>query len=468
MFVLKVKLSLSSALAGMLLLSGCAQEPVSVDNPGPVAAHWPVLERYCYDCHNDLDRAGDLALDRLHPDNVAADAATWELVLREYQNRSVKWPLAAQQQGLALLSACPPCQGMSSARSDLGKASDPDAGSKDARTLLVLVICTLAHALRPKVVTVENVPQFVTRLVRHPDTGEALSAAWLLCRELDAAGYQPYPIITDLADFGIPQSRRRAFITFVRRDLPAYDLLHRSGRIPYPLPECAPDHGGEPITVQIALEELNLPPLSAKSPASASVDGYEGLHAVPVWKSRQLDMIAAIPPRSGSSAWENQICEGGCRVTAGAEDVFCASCGMQLLRPVVVDNDGPRLVKGFRNSSYRRMRHDAPASTVTTASGRVGSDNTIHPWEDRVLSPWECQMLQTFPSSFNWGDTLNTWGVTGIREMIGEAVPPKFTELHGRLLATLLEDPMSMNAEDLLPASDERHVRAVQKLSRRP
>ncbi len=80
---IKHKLIPISALSGVLLLAGCAQDGVSVDNPGPVAAHWQVLERYCYDCHNNIDRAADLVLDRLHPDNVAADAATWELVLRK-------------------------------------------------------------------------------------------------------------------------------------------------------------------------------------------------------------------------------------------------------------------------------------------------------------------------------------------------------------------------------------------------
>ncbi len=51
----------------------------------------------------------------------------------------------------------------------------------------------------------------------------------------------------------------------------------------------------------------------------------------------------------------------------------------------------------------------------------------------------ECAFLQTFPRCFRWGDAFDTYGHTFVREMIGEAVPPRFTEVHGRALRALLE-----------------------------
>jgi len=42
-----------------------------------------VLDRYCIDCHNSAERAGDLALDRLPLDALHADAETWERVVRK-------------------------------------------------------------------------------------------------------------------------------------------------------------------------------------------------------------------------------------------------------------------------------------------------------------------------------------------------------------------------------------------------
>ena len=117
----------------------------------------------------------------------------------------------------ALLAACPPCQGMSSARGGRGRGDDADAGSRDARNLLVGVIAKVTHALAPRIVVVENVPAFLTRVVRHPKTGTPISAAVLLARSLHQR-YYVTPLITDLADYGVPQTRRRAFLCFVRRD----------------------------------------------------------------------------------------------------------------------------------------------------------------------------------------------------------------------------------------------------------
>ena len=56
------------------------------------APHWSALETYCFDCHNAVDRAGDLALDRLSPDAVPDDAAVWEKVVRKLRGRTMPPP----------------------------------------------------------------------------------------------------------------------------------------------------------------------------------------------------------------------------------------------------------------------------------------------------------------------------------------------------------------------------------------
>ncbi|PAP74171.1 DNA cytosine methyltransferase [Rubrivirga marina] len=406
------------------------------------------------------DRLAVCHLNHPQADTIEGDLReTWRDVLTRLDARRRS---TAESAPLALLTACPPCQGMSAARNDLGRGDDPDAGSKDERNLLVTVIADVVAESRPQFVVVENVPQFLTRKVRHPETAAAVTAARYLTDKLDALGYEAYPVVVDLADFGVPQSRRRAFTTFVRRDLPAFSVLEARGLTPYPLPRCAPDYGGERVTVAEAL--AGVPPLSAGSPDAARADGFGGLHAVPVWSERQFAMVDSIPPDQGGSAWENRCCEAGCEnLSVGEDEATCPTCGEPLLRPVVVTDGAPRLVKGFRNSSYRRMRADAPASTVTTASGRVGSDVTLHHREPRVLSPYECQKLQTFPDSFQWGEAVRR-GLGTVRTMIGEAVPPLFTGLHGRVLARLLDSPEAISDDELLPAADPRHRRAVKRL----
>jgi DNA (cytosine-5)-methyltransferase 1 len=344
----------------------------------------------------------------------------------------------ARNDAPALLAACPPCQGMSSAQSGRGLENDADAGSRDHRNLLVEVIASAAQQLQPRAIVVENVQAFLTRRVRHPCSGEPISAARFLIDAVDD-DYEAYPLLADLADFGVPQSRKRSFLTFVRRSEPAVEIMARKEWAPYPWPSHAPDVRGH-IALEDALSSFGLPPLDAGSASSATSD--VGLHSVPVWLDERYRMVAAIPPHSGLSGWDNDECLRCGRRTRNPARARCSRCHSLLPRPLFKPHGGAngtevRLIAGFR-TSYRRMDPDRPASTITTASGHVGSDRTIHPWENRVLSPLECALLQTFPRSFRWGESLRLWGHTNVRAMIGEAVPPMFTRKHGRVLAQLL------------------------------
>lgn len=392
---------------------------------------------------------------------------TWEQVLADYHSSLDGRGVPQDERSPDLLAACPPCQGMSSARSGLGSGKDPKKGFQDERNLLVMVIAAVARALRPRTLVVENVPQFLTRKVLHPRTGEAVAASRLLIDEL--SDYAVFPILTDLADFGVPQTRRRSFLTFVRRDVShVLNFLEQHGRSPYPIPSHAADHVGEaPVSISRALEDSGLPSLDAASRETAVSAEHGGLHAVPVWPERRYAMVRAIPPGSGRSAWENEACARCGEVDADADALRCPKCDELLLRPIVEEADGTaRFVKGFRSSSYRRMSPSDPAATITTASGHVGSDLTIHPTETRLLSTLECAVLQSFPDDFEWGDALKQWGHTNVRDMIGEAVPPAFTKKHGTVLRNLLDGECS--PEDLLPLSDVRCTRPRKKLGLDP
>ena len=359
----------------------------------------------------------------------------------------------------ALMAACPPCQGMSSARSTRGQAEDADAGSREDRNLLVQVVADAVRELRPRAVVVENVRAFLTRKVRHPDSHEPVSAARLLIAELEA-DYDVHPLVADLADFGVPQSRKRSFVTFIRHGEEGARILARRRWAPYPWPSHASGRKGQ-IPLRDALGAFRLAPLDAGAPGGA--EAGTPMHSVPVWPASRYRMVSAIPADSGRSAWDNDQCPDCGRRTRDRDRVRCSGCGRLLPRPITTGKDGkPKLVYGFR-TSYRRMSPEVPAATITTASGHLGSDRTIHPWENRVLSPLECALLQTFPASFDWGDALDRWGHTNVRAMIGEAVPPLFTRQHGRVLAHLLRGVPPRVA---LSAADSRVARAKGALRR--
>jgi hypothetical protein len=49
-------------------------------------AQWGVIRKYCLDCHNRDDMAGNRAFDKMSPDNIAADADTWERAIRKLRS----------------------------------------------------------------------------------------------------------------------------------------------------------------------------------------------------------------------------------------------------------------------------------------------------------------------------------------------------------------------------------------------
>lgn len=386
------------------------------------------------------------SLNHPHAATIPGDIReTWRLVIETYRARRGEEPPA-------LLCACPPCQGMSSARSGRGREHDADAGSKDGRNLLVDVVASVTHELRPRMVVVENVFAFLTRRVRHPDTNVPISAARLLIERL-ADSYRAFPMQTDLADFGVPQTRKRSFVVLVRRDDQALAALEADQCVPFPNPTHGVGAEKPHVTLKKALKKLGAKPLDSARPDTAG----DGMHAVPVWDAARYQLVAAIPPNSGRGAWQNDLCPACGRVDVDDDAAVCPDCAGPLSRPVVQDGDTWRLVNGFRSSSYTRMKPDVPAATITTATGSSGSDKTIHPWENRVLSPLECAHLQTFPRDFRWGDALRRWGPTNVRAMIGEAVPPQFTEQHGRVLAGLLSE----TSETAAMTEDDRRVLAA-------
>lgn len=58
-----------------------AAAPKSPDVATP--RHWPVLDKYCVECHNTVDWAGGIALDTLDGSSLADDAETWEKAIRK-------------------------------------------------------------------------------------------------------------------------------------------------------------------------------------------------------------------------------------------------------------------------------------------------------------------------------------------------------------------------------------------------
>lgn len=78
-------------------------------------------------------------------------------------------------------------------------------------------------------------------------------------------------------------------------------------------------------------------------------------------------------------------------------------------------------------SVYGRLHYDAPAQTITTGFSCLGQGRFVHPTKCRTLTPHEAARLQGIPDFFRFGNL----GRTALAELIGNAVPPRFTYLLG-------------------------------------
>lgn len=349
-----------------------------------------------------------------------------DAIVREYRE-------ASTTQRLDLLTATPPCQGMSSSNPSRGKRQTPEAQALEAKNRLVLELLPIAEALNPRVIVAENVRQILTLDVEHE--GGRKKVVDLLTEGLPR--YRVFSGVVNVADYGVPQVRKRALVVAVHEDEPCLERL--SGELPWPRPSHAeqpPDGMRSWLTIRQWLKAMQYDSLDASCKEQAR--GEHPLHYVPAYGSDRYQQVSGIPPYSGRSAYENDTCPscGHSPVETGL--VLCPECGGVMNNRPYAEKDGqPYLIKGF-HSSYRRMSPDRPAYTITTNSSHVGSDFKIHPWENRVLSILECADLQTVPRFYDWNRAKDNRTQYLIRNLVGEALPPYFTYLHGQYLAALL------------------------------
>jgi DNA (cytosine-5)-methyltransferase 1 len=334
-----------------------------------------------------------------------------------------------------LLTLTPPCQGMSSSNPSRGKRQAGAMGAHSEKNRLMLEAVPFARALRPRVIVAENVrPVLTLTLEEHGRTATVIEHL----RE-GLPDYQVFHGVIDVADYGIPQTRRRAIVVAVAEDEPFLHGLVEKGLLPWP----APTHAETPIDGKAAwvsvkewLDGMQYPSLDAQTKEQAR--GEHPLHRVPHYPDDRYLQIASIPANDGGSAYENDACLACGRNGIQQGIVTCSQCGeLMRNRPYRIDEDGPRLIRGF-HSSYRRMLSDRPAPTITTNTSHLGSDFKIHPWENRVMSTLECADLQSVPRAFDWSGALDARRHYLIRNVIGEAFPTYFAYLHGRILASML------------------------------
>jgi hypothetical protein len=88
-----------AAASAAAALAGCGGEPSPEALLAEGRAQWPLVERYCVECHNEADFAGEVSFDRLGPADVAAHADTFERAVRKLRGRLMPPPGGAAPAG---------------------------------------------------------------------------------------------------------------------------------------------------------------------------------------------------------------------------------------------------------------------------------------------------------------------------------------------------------------------------------
>lgn len=309
---------------------------------------------------------------------------------------------------LDVLVGGPPCQGFSRN----GVRQYLDAGFQrfydDPRNHLYRAYLNVVDALRPKILMIENVREFL-------NFGGGKFSEDLLKR-LDELGYNAGFRKVCAADYGVPQLRHRVIFLAVSRDLAS----PTDGELPFPVPSFHQTEGTQLgllegfgyRTVRDAISDLPDPNF---------------VHGIPLEypDSRAISPLAR-QLRSKSGFVLNHVA----RELSEKSKARINAVGTGRMKHV----EDHLKTKSFYGSAYRRLDWDEPALTITTWVYHVGSGRFAHPTYDRGVTMREAARLQSFDDDFIFPNLINP-----VSQMIGNAVPPLMAQAFGEAISNFLD-----------------------------
>lgn len=301
----------------------------------------------------------------------------------------------AKKDGVELILATPPCQGMSTA----GKMD-----KWDVRNTLICHAIEVVKRIKPKYVFLENVPQQLTTKIKYE--GKIMFIPDYVKAELEDEYIFNDDNVIEASDYGVPQYRERAIMLLVRRDIgKMWSFPEKTGTITLEdaigdLPSLDPEIYDVPYAKLVEI----FPDYEKKKKAGQAVSPW---HYPPRHVLRQVISMMHTP--TGQTAFDN----------------------IEKYQPRKKNGD---LVTGFRNT-YKRQSWDRPGTTVTMYSREISSQGNVHPGrligkddegmdlysDARVMSIYELMIMSSLPK--DWNIPLNA-SDHFIRCVIGEGIPP--------------------------------------------
>lgn len=272
--------------------------------------------------------------------------------------------------GVEFLIASPPCQGMSVA----GKNRCQDSMLADDRNSLINYVVEAILELRPKYIIIENVPMLLKIKLPYK---EGLHTIIEILDDKFGMEYIVDSRVVDSSNYGVPQSRLRAIIKMYPRD-----------------------------------EKWSWP-----NSIESKVSVRDAIGHLPSLEAGQFSAIKwhfARKHTPNNILWMKHTPTG------------CSAYSNSKYYPQ--KPDGTK-IKGYE-SSYRRIKWDEPAPTITMRNDCIASQRNVHPGrllmdgtysDSRVLTPLELMILTSLPE--DWGIPNDTPELL-IRQVIGESIPP--------------------------------------------
>lgn len=304
-----------------------------------------------------------------------------------------------KDEGCDILIGGPPCQGFST----LGLRRN-----EDKRSELVEVYIEMASKIEPSVVLMENVRGILT--MKHPKGGLYPERIRKILNPGRMQQWDCFDLMVDMQKLGLAQTRKRNLFIAVNKkkvDLKKFWAHFHSNfkkvtnksveatlrHVIYDLPRISRGETGDSVMID--------------------ADGKKIFNHRAMNHSNELiKRFEHVPP-------------GG-----GLLDVPRSLLTEHLKKMV----DGKYGNGGHVKNIYGRLEWDKPAGTVVAGIDKITCGRFLHPEDHRLLTPRECARIQSFPDSFKFiGSNVSQY------YMIGNAVPPKFSEVLAKIIKKCLQ-----------------------------
>ncbi len=312
----------------------------------------------------------------------------------------------------------PPCQGFSLA----GRRDENDKRNRLAESYVKFVAL-----VKPKMLFFENVTGFTIGFKNNHGRGKGYSER--VEQKLDSIGYNVKHCIIDFSEYGIPQRRKRFILIGVQKelsDLSPEDFFNAIAKERDPF--LARKGLMQTVSLYEALSDLERK--NGERPCLESMHFKQGDYgeALSNYQKLMRHELQSKLPDSHRFARHNK------KTIARWTDVL-ANCPKDvLLSPEWKEKFG------LKKKSITPLECKSTCPTLTTLP-----DDYIHYSEPRILTVREYARIQSFPDWFEFKDKYTTGGRRRKVDVprytqVGNAVPPLFAELCGKVLENILID----------------------------